>query len=193
MRRATTRRRADPSILPDGFHYREDFISEGEERQLIAFIQAQTFNEVRMHGVTAKRHVLHWGWDYGYESWKIAPAAPIPQDFLELQRRAAQWMAIEPSALQELLVTEYPPGAAIGWHRDAPMFGDVAGVSLLSACTFKLRPTPQHEPVVGVELAPRSAYWLSGTVRQKWQHSLVPVRQLRYSVTFRTLRHLQSE
>jgi alkylated DNA repair dioxygenase AlkB len=29
-----------------------------------------------------------------------------------------------------VLVSYYPSGATIGWHRDAPVFGDVVGVSL---------------------------------------------------------------
>jgi alkylated DNA repair dioxygenase AlkB len=37
-------------------------------------------------------------------------------------------------ACVEVLVTEYVPGAGIGWHRDAPMFGIEIGVSLLGGC-----------------------------------------------------------
>jgi DNA oxidative demethylase len=32
------------------------------------------------------------------------------------------------------LVNEYPPGAPIGWHRDAPQYGIVIGISLASTC-----------------------------------------------------------
>jgi len=32
---------------------------------------------------------------------------------------------------------------------------------------------------------PRSAYLLRGEVRREWEHSVPPVEQLRYSVTFR--------
>jgi alkylated DNA repair dioxygenase AlkB len=31
--------------------------------------------------------------------------------------------------LQHALVTEYSPGAAIGWHKDRPEFNDVIGIS----------------------------------------------------------------
>jgi alkylated DNA repair protein (DNA oxidative demethylase) len=44
----------------------------------------------------------------------------------------------------------------------------------------------EREPEV--ELAPRSAYVLSGKARWSWQHSIPPGKELRYSVTFRTLR-----
>jgi alkylated DNA repair dioxygenase AlkB len=34
-------------------------------------------------------------------------------------------------------VQRYPPGATIGWHRDAPAFETVIGVSLASACRLR--------------------------------------------------------
>jgi alkylated DNA repair dioxygenase AlkB len=42
--------------------------------------------------------------------------------------------------------------------------------------------------VAAVELAPRSAYMLSGKARWSWQHSIPAGKALRYSVTFRTLK-----
>jgi len=37
-------------------------------------------------------------------------------------------------------------------------------------------------------LLPRSAYLLRGPARRDWEHSIRPVGELRFSVTFRTLR-----
>jgi alkylated DNA repair protein (DNA oxidative demethylase) len=42
--------------------------------------------------------------------------------------------------------------------------------------------------VYEVELAPRSAYVLAGAARSNWQHSIPPVPDLRFSITFRQLR-----
>ena len=39
-----------------------------------------------------------------------------------------------------------------------------------------------------LELAPRSAYVMQSNIRWEWQHSIPPTKQLRYSITFRTLR-----
>ena len=38
-----------------------------------------------------------------------------------------------------------------------------------------------------LEVAPRSAYLLSGEARHDWEHSITPGEQLRFSITFRTL------
>jgi alkylated DNA repair dioxygenase AlkB len=88
-----------------------------------------------------------------------------------------------------VLVTEYVPGAAIGWHRDKAVFGDVVGVSLVSACVFRIRRTSGTAwERNSFRLEPRSAYLLRGPARTEWEHSIPAVDSLRYSVTFRTLR-----
>ena len=90
---------------------------------------------------------------------------------------------------QQVLVTEYPPGAAIGWHKDRPMFGEVIGVSLLASCTFRLRRKQGGAwERASIQAAPRSAYLLSGPARSEWEHSIPPLDALRYSITFRNFK-----
>jgi alkylated DNA repair dioxygenase AlkB len=94
-----------------------------------------------------------------------------------------------PESLQQILVTEYPPGAPIGWHRDKPMFQDVVAISFLAPCLLRLRRRVGNRwERRSLEIMPRSAYVLSGAVRNEWEHSIPPVSALRYSVTFRSLR-----
>jgi alkylated DNA repair dioxygenase AlkB len=142
-----------------------------------------------MRGQVARRRTAHFGWVYGYESWRITPGPPLPDFLLPLRARVAALADLEPDALAEVLVTEYPAGAAIGWHRDAPQFGVVIGVSLLGACRMRFqRGRGAQRQTRAVALAPRSAYVLTGEARQHWQHSIPPMRAPRYSITFRTLR-----
>jgi len=183
--------RAQPiDTPPDGFRLVEAFVPPDEEREILAGIEARTFRDVVMHGVVARRRVLHFGWTYGYESWRIEPGEALPPWLGGLRDRAATLGGIDPAALSQCLVSQYPPGAGIGWHRDAPMFGPVViGVSLAAPCRFKLRRTIAGVPrVFEAQLAPRSAYVLAGEARQSWQHTIPPVRELRYSITFRTVR-----
>jgi len=93
-----------------------------------------------------------------------------------------------PDQLQQALITEYAPGAPIGWHRDKNVFGRIVGVSLLSACTFRLRRRAGDKwERISVIAEPGSAYVLSGPARSEWEHSIPPVDQLRYSITFREI------
>jgi hypothetical protein len=38
-----------------------------------------------------------------------------------------------------------------------------------------------------MDLEPRSAYSITGHARWGWQHAISPTKELRYSITFRTL------
>jgi DNA oxidative demethylase len=107
-----------------------------------------------------------------------------------VRERAAQFAAVEPAALAQTLVSRYPPAAGIGWHRDAPMFGEpVVGVSLGAPARMRLqRKAGEERRLFEVELGPGSIYALTGPARWSWQHSIPATKALRYSITFRTLK-----
>jgi alkylated DNA repair dioxygenase AlkB len=175
--------------LPDGFVYREDVLSSGEEASLVEGLRTLAFGEVRMRGQVARRRTIHFGWTYGYETWRVEPGPPIPEFLAGLRALAARLAGVEGDALAEVLVTHYAPGAGIGWHRDAPAFGVVVGVSLLGACRLRFQQgRGAARKTRALTLAPRSAYVLDGAARWQWQHAIPPGREERYSVTFRTLR-----
>jgi DNA oxidative demethylase len=175
--------------MPPGFAYTPDFISSEEEQVLLAEIETYPFHEVRMRGQVARRTVIHFGWNYDYEGWKIHPTSPPSPRLRALADRCAEAAGIEPASLEQFLIARYPPGATIGWHRDAPMFGSpVIGVSLRAPCTMKFRRdvggTWEIEKQV---LEPCSLYLLGGEARTRWQHSIPPIKELRYSISMRTL------
>ena len=85
-------------------------------------------------------------------------------------------------------MTEYPPGAGIGWHKGRSVFGDVVGISLLSSCIFRMRRRMGHRfERKSLTAEPRSVYLLRGASRTEWQHSIPGVEALRYSITFRNV------
>jgi DNA oxidative demethylase len=174
---------------PPGFVYYPDVVTPEEEPQLLEGVRGLDFHEVKMRGQVARRRTTHFGWTYGYETWRIEPGPPIPPFLLPLRTRAGELAGVDPETLAEVLVTHYPPGAGIGWHRDAPMFGVVIGVSLLGPCRFRFqrRAADERRTAMAV-LEPRSAYVLDAAARWQWQHSIPPGKVERYSVTYRTLR-----
>lgn len=175
---------------PAGLIYRPDLLDEDEEARLLALMDEIEFHEVRMHGVAARRTVAHFGYTYDYESWRLEAAPPMPPRLLALRDRCGELAEEPPERLAQALVTRYPPGATIGWHRDAPAFGPkVVGVSLLSECHMLLRREAKGvRERYRLDLARRSAYVLGGAARAAWQHSIPATPGLRYSVTFRTVR-----
>jgi DNA oxidative demethylase len=175
---------------PEGLIYRAGFIAPDEEAAVLELVEALEFREVTMRGQTAKRTVRHYGFDYDYESWDLVPGEPLPEELEWLRECAAQLAGHEPEELAQALVSRYPDGAGIGWHRDAPMFGpNVVGVSLLSPCRMRFqRELSGVRYLHELELEPRSAYLLGGKARSAWQHSIPAAKGLRYSITFRTLK-----
>ena len=165
-------------------------MDDAEERDLVALLDRTEFHEITMRGQTAKRTSRHYGLRYDYESWQVTPTDALPHELEWVRERAAGLIDRPPDALVETLLSKYPPGATIGWHRDAPMFGaKVVGVSLLAGCRMRFqRKVGPERRVFEQLLEPRSAYVLGGAARSSWQHSIPPVKELRYSITFRTLR-----
>jgi alkylated DNA repair dioxygenase AlkB len=176
--------------MPAGLVFERDLLTEGAERDLLAVLGRLELHEIRMHGVVAKRTARHFGLDYDYERRDVVrDAEPIPDWLLPVRARAAELAEVEPDALVEALVHRYPEGAQIGWHRDAPKFGIVVGVSLAGAARLRFRRDKGgSRSVYELELPPRSGYVLAGEARTAWQHHIPPTKSLRYSITFRTLR-----
>jgi DNA oxidative demethylase len=174
---------------PEGLRYVEEFVSAAEHADLLRRLADIDYAEVRMRGQVARRRVRHYGVSYSYDPPEVSPGDPLPSWLDATRCRCAALVGVPPDRLVECLLTWYPPGATIGWHRDAPMFGDVVGVSVGSACVLRFqRGRGEDRHVFEQPLQERSAYVLTGPSRTSWQHSIPAVPVDRFSITFRTLR-----
>jgi alkylated DNA repair dioxygenase AlkB len=177
----------DTPLVP-GLAYREELIDAAEERRLIMAIDAIDLSPFKFQGWTGKRLTRTFGWRYDFDERSFMAVEPIPDWLLPLRERAADFADLDPDDFVHALVTRYDPGVGIGWHRDRPQFGRVIGISLAGGATLRFRQrTPSGFRRVALELAPRSAYLLSGEVREQWEHGIAAHEALRYSITFRTL------
>ena len=189
-----------PNLI-EGFHYQRELITVAEEKSLLDHVGELPFREFEFHGYLGKRRTVSFGWQYEFSGrGKLRKADDIPEFLLPLRSRAASFAGMQPDSLQHVLVIEYRPEAGIGWHKDKPVFGEVIGVSLLAPCILRFRRKREEAAAKGkgdrlksnwerVNLLaePRSAYHLSGPARSEWQHSILRVDSLRYSVTFRSM------
>jgi alkylated DNA repair dioxygenase AlkB len=53
---------------------------------------------------------------------------------------------------------------------------------------MRFKPYKKEGKIFSTILEPRSIYVIRGPARWQYQHSIPPVENLRYSITFRTLR-----
>jgi alkylated DNA repair dioxygenase AlkB len=181
----------DPGY-PNGFSYTPGFITEDEEAELSEYINKLELHNFNFHGYTANRKVASFGYDYSFDNGRLTKGAEIPPAFNFLLQKVSKHINIPAAGFAELLVIEYPPGAAINWHRDAPPFDIICGISLMSDCNFRLRPHDKAKQgranIISIPVKRRSLYIMKDAARSEWQHSTAPVKQTRYSITLRTLR-----
>lgn len=174
--------------LPEGFAYRPGLLTTEDERRLVERLAGLPLSAFDFHGYTARRRTISFGWHYDFGRRALEHAEAIPDWLLPVRAAAAGFAGLEPEQLPHVLVLEYGPGAAIGWHRDKAVFGDVIGISLLAPCRFRLRrKSGTAWERVSLVVEPRSAYLLRGPSRTEWEHSIPAVDALRYSLTFRSL------
>ena len=183
-------------VYPKGFRYEADFISPDEEKDLLEVINTIPLHQMQFQGYEAKRKVASFGFDWSFEKRVLSKGKDIPSSFDWLVEKVALKIGLRRQDIAELLVTEYPPGSVINWHRDAPPFDIIIGISLLNDCVFKLRPHEKEKQTrkatVSLNVRRRSLYVIEGEARTNWQHSTAPVKGTRYSITLRTLKIVTS-
>jgi alkylated DNA repair dioxygenase AlkB len=181
--------------FPRGFSYFPGFLTSEEELVLIKTIENLQLHNLNFHGYTAHRKVASFGYDYSFTNRSLTKGKDIPAEFEFLLEKTALFLSIDSTLIAELLVTEYPVGSVINWHRDAPPFDVIIGISLLTDCTFKLRPHEKakqsRSSILSFAVEKRSLYVMEGPSRSEWQHSIAPVKNKRYSITLRTLKEKQ--
>ena len=171
-----------------GLAQAESIVTPREEQGLIASINAAELSPFRFHGWSGKRMTASYGWNYDFDTARIAPTEPIPAWLLPLRAKAARFAHIAAEELVQALLIRYDPGAGIGWHRDRPVFEHVVGISLGAPATMRFRRRRAGGfDRASAELVPRSIYHLSGEARHGWEHSIAAMAKTRWSITFRSL------
>lgn len=181
--------RTTPAITPpEGFSYRPGFLAADEQQELGRLVRALEYTRDTVRGKPLKRGYAQFGHAYVTTGRRLDHAPPIP-DFLTAV--AARGLAHCPpgTAFDQCIVTHYPDGAGIGWHPDAPCFGDcIMAVSLGHTARLQFAPTGSETARCEIPVDPGSLYVMRGPARWDFQHQVVKVKAERYSITFRSVR-----
>src|ERR1700753_81871 len=128
----------------DGFLYRENLFSAAEEAAFVRYFEALPFKPFEFYGHLGNRRIVSFGFRYDYAGRRLQAAPAMPAFLQPLKEIAAALGGLAVDSFAHALVTEYAPGAGIGWHRDKPMFRNVVALSFGSACRVRLCPR-QHD------------------------------------------------
>jgi alkylated DNA repair dioxygenase AlkB len=179
---------ADDPAGPAGLSYWPDFVAATTELQLIDGIMALPLQPFQFGAYEGKRKVASFGFRYDYAARQLETAEPVPEWLIEMASRIERSQDLAAGSIRHVLCTEYEVGAGIGWHRDKPHFDLVFGLSLGARCRFRFRRKSGARWMrFTLDAEPRSLYLMTGEARHIWEHSIPPVEQPRYSITFRTM------
>ena len=172
--------------VPPGLKLAHEIVTPEEETQLIGLIEASGLTHKR-YDQDNPRSSTSYGWTYDFQNDTFVPCEPLPEGFRSICKIAGAFGGVDPDDLSECLLNRYGPGAIIQPHLDKPVWEHVIGISLGAPATMQFRKQAQDGyEQVSIELPPRSIYLLSRDARHVFQHSLLPLEQTRWSITFRS-------
>ncbi len=170
---------------PEGFSYLADFLNQDEQLALLSRLRDLDYQHDTFRGQRLKRAYAQFGYAYVSTGRTLDPAPPLPEFRTALIARGLHHCP-QGTPFNQCIVTRYPENSGIGWHTDAPRFGEVImAVSLGGEGILEFRPGGAEEASCAVLTASGSLYVMHGPARWKYQHQVLPVQSLRYSLTFR--------
>ena len=181
--------RPEPAGVP-GLKYVPDFISEREEKDLVAKIDEAGWS------TELQRRVQHYGWRYDYKARQIDASmriGPLPDWAVRLARRLVSNRLLT-ELPDQVIVNEYDGAQGISRHVDSENFADgIATISLLESWEMVFRERKKRGRRVTQRLDRRSAAIMTGDARYHWTHEIPKrkhepgrvERRRRISLTFR--------
>jgi hypothetical protein len=104
---------------------------------LLDHIKGLPFREFEFQGFTGKRRIVSYGWRYDFNGGGLTKAADMPEFLSGIRARAEAFAGLAPGELQQVLITEYSEGAAIG--------GGIR-IARSSGRSWEFRSSPMHIP-----------------------------------------------
>ncbi len=174
-----------------GLRYVTDFLSEGEEGDVVGVIDQSDWSS------ELQRRVQHYGWRYDYKARQIDSSmrlGPLPPWAARLAQRLVSKDMLS-DVPDQVIVNEYVGNQGISRHVDSEQsFADgIAMISLLESWEIVFREKKKRGRKVLQRLERRSAAIMTGDARYDWTHEIPKRRHepgrvkrgRRISLTFR--------
>ena len=164
-----------------GLAYVPDFVSEAEEKRIVATIDQNEWIE------DLKRRVQHYGWRYDYRARKVDPTmrlGPMPEWAQTVAHRLVH-RGLVSQLPDQVIVNEYIGNQGISKHVDAKSsFADgIAMISLLESWEMVFRNQGgRGKRKETLRLERRSATIMAKEARYQWSHE-IPKRKTEPAVS----------
>lgn len=170
---------------PEGLTYLAEFLAKEQQSAILDQILLVPFVHDSFRGRQLKRSYAQFGYAYASTGRKLGIAPPFPEFLCALVEKGLSRLA-PCESFNQCIIAHYPPGAGIGWHTDAELFGDcIMAVSLGAMARLQFRRNGETRLAFELGVAPGSLYSMRGPARELYQHQVVPVKADRYALTFR--------
>jgi len=177
------------ALPPEGFRYVPEFLVQSDHDALLDRLRALRFDHDVFRGRRLERGWVQFGYQYVSTGRRLVEAPPMPPFLVRLVETGSPLCPDQVESFNQCIVTHYQRGAGIGWHTDAPRFGEVImGISLGAPGRMQFRVGRSGRACCEMVLQAGSLYVMSGPARWEYQHRVVPVAGDRWSLTFRHVR-----
>lgn len=150
----------------------ENFITEDEEAYIMSNIQGANYSK----GV-GRNSIKRYGSGIPYNSRIKSKDLPTWSDFLLKKLTELDIKC------NSITINEYHKGQGIGPHIDSKTSGDI--ISVLSLAGDAVMELSLGKEIKTIQLPARSLLIMTEEERWKWNHSILPVKAIRFSIVFR--------
>jgi alkylated DNA repair dioxygenase AlkB len=160
----------------NGISLYEDFITDLQESALIPHLASE-----KKRSITSGGGLYQVRYGTNVYSRKLASEV-IPEYLVEYCELLHQRGFLDHTP-KHITINTYEKGSVIGPHIDKPDCGDA--VTILSVASDATMMMSRGELREEITLKRRSLIQLAGEARFDWEHEVLPVASLRYSLVFR--------
>jgi len=154
-----------------------DFISEEEEAEILKNIAPSE----KVKKGSGRNSIKRFGSNVPYKGNIVSTQVP---DFLSKIAEKIHTQGFLNIIPDSVTINEYLKGQSISAHIDSAGSGPIITIlGLASAATMKFELRNQNS--FQIEFPPRCLVQLKGEIRTTWKHSILPVKDTRYSIVFR--------
>jgi alkylated DNA repair dioxygenase AlkB len=164
-----------------GLKFFDNYISENEEQLIISDIENFRQNNPKL--------VANYG-DNNYDSIYFGDRYKknindAPSSIVNIYNRL-----ITDNLIAEIpfgiAINKYKKGQKIAAHIDKPISGPIVSILSLGYSSTMVFKKKNSDDIVQ-ELYPKSLVQMKDEIRNEWTHEILPVKNLRYSIVFRSL------